>query len=397
MSTRRKLLLPLALLVAASIFVRFVFFGVYIVDSHSMEPTIHGDPQTGERVLVRYGGGMPERFDLVVVRVPGEAVPRIKRVGGLPREKVRIEQGDLLINGERTAADAPRPEPVLVYDPSLPLEDHFQSREGVGIVGWQHDGNVWRHAHAPGEPVARLEYARRLADHYLGPQGEFIEGSAEVGDAWIGAALALEDSASRARLGVAAQGDRFLAWIGVDSAGRRRVRLISLPIPGPADPAPEPETLAEQVLVVAPGSHEWVLGRVDGRVELWFDGKRVLNHIYGVPRRHPLDLFGEGRSRGPRAWLEAGGGDVALLGLRLWRDLHYTARGTEAVREELQLGPGELFLLGDHSAHSRDSRDWGGLQLDQILGRPLWVVRPLARARALNGAVQWVPRVLEGE
>lgn len=391
MRVRRRLTIAAIAVLATLGFLRLFFFGVYQVESASMEPAIHGDPETGERVLVRYGKARPERFDLVVVRVPGEEVPRVKRVAALPGEGVRIETGDLVIDDERLGADAPRPEPIAVYDPRLPLEDHFRG-DGDAPGGWTRGADGWRHDGAPDVAVARLEYARRLTDSYVDASGAFVEGAREVGDLWLGAALDLEEDASRARLAVAAQGDRFLAWIGAASGGAREVQLYSLPVPAPGEGEPRLERIAHRALTLAPGAHEWVLGRVDGRVELWLDGERVLEHRFGAPRLHPLDLFGEGHSPGPRAWIEVGGGGVLLRDLRLWRDVHYTARGEFGVREELQLGPDELFLLGDHSARSRDGRDWGPLPLDDLIGRPVAVVSPLSAARGLPGGVLWVPR-----
>lgn len=391
MRVRRWVLFAVAAVLVALAFLRLFFFGVYQVESASMEPAIHGDPSTGERVLVRYGRARPERFDLVVVRVPGEDVPRVKRVAALPGEGARIEYGDLVIDGERLGPDAPRPEPIAVYDPRLPLGDHFRAAS-EDLAGWTRADDGWRHDGAPDVAVARLEYARLLTDSYIDRAGSFVEGSRQVGDLWIGARLELESDASRARLAVAAQGDRFLAWIGAASDGVREVQLYSLPVPGQGEGDPQLDRIAGRTLTVTEGPHEWVLGRVDGRVELWLDGERVLEQRFGAPRLHPLDLFGEGDSHGPRAWIEVGGGGVNLSDLRLWRDVHYTARGEFAVREELTLGPDELLLLGDHSAHSRDGRDWGPLPIGDLIGRPVAVVSPFGAARALPGGVDWAPR-----
>jgi signal peptidase I len=393
MRSRRKLLVLFVALGGTYLFARLFFFGVYLVDSRSMEPTIHGDPESGEHVLVRYGGTRPERFDLVVVRLPGEPIPRVKRAVGLPGESVRIEEGDVYIDGEALHDNSRRARPVPVYDERLELAEHFRSSAGGGLAGWQATERGWRHEGAPERPVARLEYSRRLADHFIAADESFVEGATEVGDLWIGAALDLEQPTSRALLAVATQGDRFIGWIGAESDGKRRVRLLSYPVPGPELSEPESELLHELELEVPAGVHEWVLGRVDGHVELWFDGQRVIDHRFGVPRRHPLDFFGEGRSRGPRAWLEVGGGGVALDGLRLWRDLHYTSRGELAVREAFLLGPDEIFLLGDNSGSSRDSRDYGPIGLEDLVGRPTHVVRPLEAARPLEGGVEWVPVV----
>lgn len=41
---------------------------VFLVDSRSMEPVLHGDPKDGDRVFVRFEERPPlHRFDLVVI------------------------------------------------------------------------------------------------------------------------------------------------------------------------------------------------------------------------------------------------------------------------------------------------------------------------------------------
>ena len=47
-------------------------------------------------------------------------------------------------------------------------------------------------------------------------------------------------------------------------------------------------------------------------------------------------------------------------------------------------GPDEIFLLGDNSVASPDSREFGPLQWERVLGRPNWVVWPLDWLRALG-------------
>ena len=91
-------LLALALVLVV---LRTFFFGVYQVDSPSMEPTLHGSEEDGDWVLVRYGRGTPlRRYDLVVIVPEGESEPYVKRVVGLPGEKVAIRAGDPWIDGE---------------------------------------------------------------------------------------------------------------------------------------------------------------------------------------------------------------------------------------------------------------------------------------------------------
>ncbi len=91
----------------------------YLIPSSSMEPTLHGGNLfTGDRVLVNktiygvripfttirlYTWAKPKRWDIVVfksVEEDPEHSTLIKRIVGLPGERVRIRNGKIEINGE---------------------------------------------------------------------------------------------------------------------------------------------------------------------------------------------------------------------------------------------------------------------------------------------------------
>lgn len=68
------------------------------VDGSSMLPTL----QNGEYVLVNrlaYRGALPERGDVIVFLSPVTDQDLIKRVIGLPGDRVRIADGQVLVNG----------------------------------------------------------------------------------------------------------------------------------------------------------------------------------------------------------------------------------------------------------------------------------------------------------
>jgi signal peptidase I len=69
-----------------------------IVHGGSMEPTL----STGQRLIVEklsYRFELPERGDIVVVRLEEFDLPLIKRVIGLPGEMVEIRQNHVFIDG----------------------------------------------------------------------------------------------------------------------------------------------------------------------------------------------------------------------------------------------------------------------------------------------------------
>ena len=47
----------------------------------------------------------PKRFDIIVYRVPGEGMLRVKRVIGVPRDSVRIHDGKVVLNGANLAEE----------------------------------------------------------------------------------------------------------------------------------------------------------------------------------------------------------------------------------------------------------------------------------------------------
>ena len=91
-------------LVIALLIIHFVVQSFYIPSS-SMEPTL----VPGERVLVAkfyYRLTEPQRGDIIVFRYPiDDRKNLIKRVIGLPGEKIKISNGMIYVNGEPLQGD----------------------------------------------------------------------------------------------------------------------------------------------------------------------------------------------------------------------------------------------------------------------------------------------------
>lgn len=89
----------LVIAVVLVFFIRQFLFSPFIVDGPSMQPNF----ETGERLIVNkivYTFGEPKFGDVVVFDVPEQGRKFIKRVIGVPGDKIRLEGDELYINDQ---------------------------------------------------------------------------------------------------------------------------------------------------------------------------------------------------------------------------------------------------------------------------------------------------------
>ena len=107
-SIRHIVVVYLTIAVATLIGIILLYTQVLVnayIPSESMENTL----MTGDRIIgnrLAYKNDKPKRFDVVIFYAPDfENVPYIKRVIGLPGEKVRIKNGLVYINDSKKPLD----------------------------------------------------------------------------------------------------------------------------------------------------------------------------------------------------------------------------------------------------------------------------------------------------
>ena len=373
----RRLSWALAGLAAVLLFVRVFLVGLYHVDSGSMEPTVHGSSEGGEYLAVRYGRvDTLERFDLVAL-LPGggERSSRIKRVVGLPGESVSLQGGDVWIDGVPLAPEVPRPPLVLVFDQGwMDVEMAFRLTDAWTVVGdtLRLDGDTVSSGAGRG-----LLYMRQvLKDDYLDASGSRVEGQEVVADATLELEVQLEDPPATLRFGLLEKGDVFEVRLA-PAGGAAKAQLMRRNLHGE-------ERLAEGSVAWGEGFHRVRFQNRDNHLSFEVDEEVVLQVSYTANAFLASDHAKRGFSAATdRVFFGGEEGSASFRRVRVLRDLHYTPRGDFGVEEPLQLGPSEIFVLGDNSSDSRDGRDWGATPLSEVLGRPLGVVWPPSQLRLL--------------
>jgi type IV secretory pathway protease TraF len=341
----------LALLLTAFVAVRAFVGDLFTVGSSSMVPTL----LPGQRVAVLFDTSLPERGEVVVVRA-AEADPLVKRVVGLPGEELSITSaGDLLVDRERLDRSAAELPLVPIFDLARwgwsSLWSTTLPEAGAGV--WTLPEGL------------TLETVLELTDGHLDPAGSWVPGEEVVGDLELTVeGLELDPAAT---LGITLREGGEHARLEASAEGLVLWRLTRLPGSGQAGPVLRTE-LGRVDEPCAPGARV-SLANLDDTLLVRVNGVLVLRAEFGAAS--------PGGS-GPRAVLDCAGGDARLSGLLLARDLHYTRRGSFAVDSPVRLGPGEVFLLGDASRRSADSREFGPVPLSELVGR---VLGPLGSPR----------------
>jgi signal peptidase I len=365
----------------AALLVRAFVGDVYYVDSRSMAPTLHGGANDGEYVFVQFDRSKElERFDVVVLQRPGESEPLVKRVAGLGGETVQVAAGDLVVQGKLLPPDAPRPPRVLLFDSAYEdLEPYFSVARHSSR--WRRTERGW--ALDTDRGVSLAEWIPRALDDYYDLAGKRVNGRRNVQDLALDVELRIDGAWAALRLRLTEEGDRFDVVIEPGAArGRAQARFERR-----AAPRFGAEVLASgEIEFDASAPQRVVFSNVDNTLRLDIASTRgALTHSYA--ENTPMWGVGDGfQHQLPRAAFGGDGLAAEFTRVRLWRDVFWVDLGRHGVDQPLVLAPAELFVLGDNSGESLDSREWGPALTSWVLGRPRAVVWPPSSWRWLTGA-----------
>lgn len=362
----------------------------YPVVSGSMEPTV----MTGEWVFLRYDRRVPDRSSIVAFR-DSAGLASIKRAYGLPDERVSIDSsGDVLIDARMIHAEDPASSLVPLFDSSIqPIEGNWR-HGGTELDPWSvltagedGTGEAWRldgRLVGRGQDVGLLGLHAQVDDGWLGPEGERRVGDYTVHDAVCECEMRVTEPGGAFRIQLIEEGDKFeLLVTTYPGSPEWRIYLLRQ----------NREILARKekyeylaLVDTAPRVGEWTTVRfanVNNRLSVEFAGERI---DVDYDRNLPNALAVDDRPLSIGERVKVGGGEgigLEIRNLRVFRDLHIVPRGGFGVQDELILNADEIFVLGDASASSRDSRDGGPISLDDVIGRVEWVVWPLSSFRKL--------------
>lgn len=368
----------------------------YPVRTPSMEPTIEGDSSRGDLVLVDKTADnfrRLARFDTVVFREASGTKVLVKRVAGLPGEFLRIRDFDLWVGNEPDALRRVVKSPVEFSDLLFDYWSNTRDPRGFASKVWRRercelgdDGQMTLDGRGVTEaklfPPARF---RKIGVHRSTAWREawnlgWQEGSILVGylDAFderqaslpacidFGVALAIADVEETCGLWIDVRhGDNSWA-LHYSARGRAEILANGKPLEGMKARDVPPLREARDVLFLY----------IDGGFVLLVDGVQQFRRDVDV-RRATFEL------KLRKAWnglgIAASRGRLTLRSMRVVQDLHYLDQGAYAVHEAYPIPSDAIFVLGDNSRDSRDSRHQGSIPLARTIGKPLAILGPAGR------------------
>jgi len=381
-------LLVLAVLIGL---VRVIFCAVLRVQTGSMEPTLHGDPARGDELLVftpYYKAWSPERFDLAMFDRPSNEDTQelaaeklnVKRVVGLPGESIRIDDGDLYVTSaggtieKRIAKAYSDFRPMLIrrfferfgaefethftYDP----EEVRPEAGGLMMIG---GGNKTLAAE-----IALAPQAVPLDDGWMEASGLDHPGELPEQDMLFDLEVTPLSPTACLNFSFNIGVNEFSFDIVPRSPGHdvSATRMSDGPI----------EPFREQVRDISSGSkHRLEFFFIDGQIGVAIDGRKALCETLG-PTGGSIGA-GRGLSH-PRFSVWAS--DARVTKFEIWRDVHYTdpPGAKYAGRSSSYAIPDDsIFVLGDNSRDSIDSRFYGAVPLKSLKGLPFFIVGPKSR------------------
>ncbi|MBU0755297.1 MAG: signal peptidase I [Planctomycetes bacterium] len=351
----------LAVAIIMALILKFYLIEAYKIPTGSMQPTIMGNAERGlfDRVLVNkfiYLIGHPQRWDVIVFKYPlDQSKNYIKRLIGLPGERVTIQKGDIYINGriERKPEGAINAVLKEVYPNKGQhgsFRDFFDAGEDIEIV--DNDKIVFKNAGliSTKQPII-ADYLDGYDPGYRIPKPIFtVDENQRVGDLRLSFEVIIDEGTEGIEACIKEEGKIHRLFL--KAKGHAGLSSISSgPVLASKTGEEEPVWSDREIELENDRAYEICFTNIDDRITLQIDGDQVALYDYEDHgfQGNPYD---SSVSFGPV------GGVATFEHIFLGRDIFYTSGRKNAKPVDYEIPPGHYFALGDNTQNSADSRLW---------------------------------------
>lgn len=314
----------------------------------------------------------------------------IKRLVGLPGEKLEIINGDIYINGKiATKPDKVQDELWMpVYNSTFPPKEEIVQTWITNNNNWQiNNTNLVLTMEENKNETSFIRFGRKITDRTAYNDKNIAP--IETGDIMI--KFDIEVSAENnggLYLVIEEDSKEFKAFIATNNNSNKGCYLAIADNISTKNVMGNNKTINETIVannnsifLESGKKHHVQFSNVDNRIKLLLNNKEVFSYSYDI------DKLPE-RILSPRSGLKFGGTNVnaKIDNIEIFRDIYYSSisSGSYGTRKPAQLGENELFALGDNSRNSNDSRVWGYVPEENLVGKAFFVWWPVSTIKIIR-------------
>lgn len=421
--------------ILGAVLLKWFCLEAFQIPTSSMQPTLMGSSEASvyDRLLVDKltpAIREPQRYDVTVFGYPLQKNQNyVKRLVGLPGEKMFIGGGNLYLvddkDGKRTYQPLRKPARIQeqLWKEVYPARKEVRGDvKALGATLFATPGDAWKESdgtftvdlQGPSRP-AWLAFDDSAAGGFIDLVWDGYPTSTAAAIRERAGSLGNEivpDARLEATLTPTGTVDELQMQVDVLRTGRDRLNFAlvvkagkgTLEVRGKDDANP---LLKSEPFVceLAPGrATQLGFAHLDDMLYAWRDGDLVMQlDTAAFAIRDGVELDSPQAKDGQRVKPQMqikGKGKLAVEGLRICRDLHYTTRGFDKLRDALAkdgcitIPAGHYFMMGDNTQQSIDSRGWTALTLGVTADGtviPTTEVEKTPGARILRGNKRTVP------